>query len=396
MTITMSKPSIDRSDIRAVLDTLRSGNLALGSRAAEFEREIASYVGTRHAIAVSSGTAGLHLAIVAAGIGPGAEVITTPFSFVASTNCFVYEGARPRFVDIDADTLMPSADAIGAAVNSRTRAILTVDIFGNPADADAVRKVARRHRIPVIEDACEALGSEYKGRRAGSLGDVAVFGFYPNKQITTGEGGMIVTDRNDWDAVFRSLRNQGRSVHNAWLTHARIGYNYRLDEMSAALGLSQLRRIDRLLSARGRVAEAYTRRLCRLSGVEPPCPTATTTRISWFCYVVRLAPELRRDRVMRALEERGVPTRAYFSPIHLQPSYRKRFGFRKGQFPVTEEIARHCLALPFHSRMTDAEVSLVCRALSEVIASRGARRAAIGSGSARRPAPVPARGARPG
>ncbi|HLL54746.1 MAG TPA: DegT/DnrJ/EryC1/StrS family aminotransferase [Myxococcaceae bacterium] len=372
--VSMGEPSIEPVDVRAVAEVVRSGQLALGARSAAFERTLAEYVGARHAIAVSSGTAGLHLAAIAAGIRPGDEVVTTPFSFIASTNCFIYEGARPVFADIDPDTLMPDAASLSAALTPRTRAILMVHVFGDPADADAYRSVADRHGIALLEDACEALGSEYKGRRAGTLGDVGVFGFYPNKQITTGEGGMIVTYRKDWDALFRSLRNQGRDVHAAWLTHARVGFNYRLDEMSAALGLSQLGRIDRLITARERVARAYTQRLSRISGVEPPRPIATTTRMSRFAYVIRLEKGLRRDVVMRGLEERGIPTRAYFSPLHLQPAYRERFGFKKGQFPVTEDVAERCVALPFHARMNAQQVEAVCGALEEVIASRGARR----------------------
>jgi perosamine synthetase len=389
--LAMGKPWIDRADERAVLEVLRSGQLALGARSADFERELAAYVGTRHAIAVSSGTAGLHLAILAAGVQRGDEVVTTPFSFVASTNCFIYEGARPCFVDIDPDTLMPTAEAMAAAVTPRTRALLSVDVFGNPADADGLRRVARRHGLTLVEDACEALGSEYKGRRAGSLGDVAVFGFYPNKQITTGEGGMVVTDRPKWAATVRALRNQGREVHDAWLTHSRVGFNYRLDELSAALGLSQLRRIDKLLKARERVAEAYRVRLSRMELLEPPRPVPTTTRMSWFAYVIRLSPELHRDEVMRALAKRDVPTRGYFSPLHLQPAYRERFGFREGQFPVTEEMSRRCLALPFHPRMTQAEVDAVCDALEAVTARRDVHR---GGRAAARPSRVAARRAR--
>ncbi|HZN03926.1 MAG TPA: DegT/DnrJ/EryC1/StrS family aminotransferase [Candidatus Polarisedimenticolia bacterium] len=367
MDIRMSAPWIDASDVRAVVEVLRSGQLALGPRAEEFERRFAAYVGTRHAVAVNSGAAGLHLAVLAAGVRRGDDVVTTPFSFIASTNCFVSEGARPVFVDVEPETLMPAARAIDAAVTRRTRAILAVDLFGNPFDADAVAPVARRRGLALIEDACEAPGAEYNGRRAGSLADAAVFGFYPNKQMTTGEGGMIVTGRKDWDALFRSLRNQGRDVHDAWITHSRVGYNYRLDELSAALGLSQLRRLDRLLEARARVADAYGRRLAGVPGVRTPRPAATTTRMSWWVYVIQLDRELDRDRVMRELEARGIPSRAYFSPLHLQPAYRKRFGFRKGQFPVTEDAARRSLALPFHGRMKGKEVECVCRALEQAI-----------------------------
>jgi len=374
MTPSMSAPSISAADVRAVAAVVKSGRLALGPCAAAFERRFAEYVGTRHAVAVSSGTAGLHIAAAAAGLGPGDEVITSTFSFVASANAFVYLGARPRLVDIDPVTLMPDAAAIRAAVTRRTRAIVTVDIFGNPADADAIAPVARRHDLAVIEDACEAVGSEYRGRPAGALGDAGVFGFYPNKQITTGEGGMIVTNRRDWDALMRSLRNQGRDIHDAWITHSRIGFNYRMNEMSAALGLSQLGRIDRLLAARRRVAAAYGRRLRAVAGVELPVPLSTTTRMSWYIYAIRLARDLDRDRVMVELARCGIPTRAYFSPIHLQAPYRERFGFRKGQFPAAEAAARRIVALPFHGKMTGREIDLVAKALSKVISMRAARR----------------------
>lgn len=373
--VPMSAPWITPGDIASVVATLRSGRLALGPATAAFEKAFARLVSTPHAAAVSSGTAGLHLAVLAAGVGPGDEVVTTPFSFVASSNAFVHEGARPRFVDIDPATLMPPPAAIAAAVTWRTRAVLTVDLFGDPYDADPVLALAKKRGLAVIEDACEALGSAYKGRPAGSLGDAAVFGFYPNKQITTGEGGMVTTHRAGWDALFRSLRNQGRDVHDAWTDHSRLGFNDRLDEMSAALGLSQLKRLGAMVKGRQRVAAMYSERLAGVGGVEAPRPLPTTTRMSWFVYVVRLAKGVDRDRVMRDLAARGIPTRAYFSPIHLQKPYRERFGFRPGQFPVAEEMARRCVALPFHARMPEKDVAAVCRALAAVIApSRGARR----------------------
>ncbi len=369
--IPMSAPWITAADVAAVSRVVRSGRLALGPATAAFEAAVARVAGTRHAIAVSSGTAGLHLAVRAAGIRPGDDVVTTPLSFVASCNAFVQEGARPRFVDVDPATLMPRPLDLVSAVSRRTRAILTVDLFGDPFDADPVLAFARRRGLAVIEDACEALGSTYKGRPAGSLGDAAVFGFYPNKQITTGEGGMITTSRREWDALLRSLRNQGRDIHDAWTDHSRLGFNYRLDEMSAALGVSQLRRLDAIVRERARVASLYSARIAAIGGVDAPRSLPTTTRISWFVYVVRLAPGIDRDRVMRDLEARGVPSRAYFSPIHLQKPYRDRFGFRPGEFPVAEAMSRRCLALPFHARMHERDVEHVCRALSAVIA-RGA------------------------
>jgi len=394
MCIPMSSPDIDKTDIEAVLAVLRTPYLSIGPQVKAFEHAMAEYIGISHAIAVSSGTAGLHLAVIAAGVGEGDLVLTTPFSFVASANCVLYERALPIFVDIDPHTLNVDPALMAAAADDlaqggapakkwlpptlrespianlqpQVKAVLPVDAFGQPADYDAIGDVARRHGLAVIEDSCEAIGAEYKGRQAGTLGDAAVFAFYPNKQMTVGEGGVIVTERDEWDALFRSLRNQGRDVFDAWLNHSRLGYNYRLDEMSAALGLAQVGRIEELLAKRERVAGMYDERLRKVDGVSVPYVAPTTTRTSWFVYVVRLAPEVDRKRVMAALEERGVPSRPYFTPIHLQPFYVQRFGYRRGDFPVTEAAGDTCLALPFSSVMTEAQVDHVCRALKEAVA----------------------------
>jgi perosamine synthetase len=381
--IPMSRPDITSAERAAVLDVLSTSTLALGPRLEHFERSLAERIGARHAVGVSSGTAGLHLCIVAAGIGEGDVVLTTPFSFVASANCVLYERARPVFVDIDPKTLTIDPDALASAARAltargeRLRAILPVHVFGHPADMDPIVDVAARYRLAVIEDACEAIGAAYKGRAVGTLGDAAVFAFYPNKQLTTGEGGMIVTDDPAWDGLFRSLRNQGRDVFDGWLQHSRLGWNYRLDELSAALGAVQVERLEEILARRARVADAYTRRLVRLEHVTPPAIAPWVSRMSWFVYVVRLAPWLDRDTVIRALEERGVPSRAYFPPIHLQPFYRERFGFRPGDFPVSEEMGRRCLALPFFGAMTDAQIDTVCGALGEVLAEAETSRRAI-------------------
>jgi perosamine synthetase len=383
MTIPMSRPDITAAERAAVLDVLSTPVLALGPRLERFERSLANRIGARHAVGVSSGTAGLHLCVVAAGIREGDVVLTTPFSFVASANCVLYERARPIFVDIDPQTLTIDPDALASAARAltargeRLTAILPVHVFGHPADMDPIRDVAARYRLAVIEDACEAIGAAYKGRAVGTLGDAAVFAFYPNKQLTTGEGGMIVTDDPAWDALFRSLRNQGRDVFDGWLQHSRLGWNYRLDELSAALGAVQVERLEEILAQRARVAEAYTRRLVRLEHVTTPAIAPWVTRMSWFVYVVRLAPWLDRDAVIRALEEHGVPSRAYFPPIHLQPFYRERFGFRPGDFPVSEEMGRRCLALPFFGAMTDAQIDTVCGALGEVLAEAETSRRAI-------------------
>jgi dTDP-4-amino-4,6-dideoxygalactose transaminase len=389
----MSSPNISAEDAEAVRAVLDTPYLSIGPRIAEFEERFAAYIGTRHAVGVSSGTAGLHLAVIAAGVGPGDLVITTPFSFVATANCILYERGIPVFVDIDPFTLNLDPACVARAVEDlseggkpakpwlppemrrgsvghaagRLKAILPVDVFGQPADYDLFQPAAQRHGLVIIEDACEALGAEYKGRKAGRLGHVAVFAFYPNKQMTTGEGAMMVTDDDAWDRLFRSLRNQGRDESGAWLNHVRLGYNYRLDEMSAALGVAQLARIEELLRKRERVAEMYGEQLAGMAGVALPRPAPTTSRLSWFIYVIRLAPEIDRNRVMAGLEERGVPARPYFSPIHLQLFNRERFGYREGDYPVAEAVARSTLALPFSGVMTEQQVTYVCETLRKIL-----------------------------
>lgn len=392
--ISMSSPDLTDAEIAAVNQVLATRYLSIGPQMEAFEQGLASYIGTRYAIGVNSGTSGLHLAIIAAGVEEGDLVITTPFSFISSANCILFERAVPVFVDVDPQTLNIDPALVAQAADDLIRggeaakrwlpptirhspfairnlkAILPVDAFGQPADYDPIREVAERHGLAVIEDSCEAIGAEYKGRQAGTLGDVGVFAFYPNKQMTTGEGGMIVTDRDDWDALFRSLRNQGRDVFDAWLNHTRLGYNYRMDEMSAALGLSQLRRIEELLSKRDRVAGWYNERLADVEGVQTPYIAPTTTRMSWFVYVVRIASEIGRDRVMRELKEQGIPSRPYFTPIHLQPFYVQKFGYKRGDFPVTEEAGDTCLALPFSGVMTEEQVAVVCGALGAIFSGR--------------------------
>jgi dTDP-4-amino-4,6-dideoxygalactose transaminase len=381
--ITMSQPDITDAERAAVLEVLSGTTLALGPRLDLFERRVAAAVGAAHGVGVSSGTAGLHLCIVAAGVGEGDVVLTTPFSFVASANCILYERARPVFVDIDPVTLAIDPGALHGTLRTvtargeRVKAILPVHVFGHPADMDPIRDVAERYGVLVIEDACEAIGARYRNRAVGTLGHAAVFAFYPNKQMTTGEGGMVVTDNPDWDALFRSLRNQGRDVFDGWLQHSRLGWNYRLDELSAALGAVQIERLDEILARRARVAAAYTRQLADLEHVATPPVAPWVTRMSWFVYVVRLAPWLDRDGVISALDRRGIPARAYFPPIHLQPFYRERFGFRPGAFPVSEEMGRRCLALPFSGAMTDVQIDTVCGALAEVLAEAETARRAI-------------------
>ena len=374
MKIPMCEPDITAAERVAVDEVLRGTTLSIGPRLELFERRIASYVGARHAAGVSSGTAGLHLCMLAAGVGEYDLVITTPFSFVASANAAMYVRARPVFVDvepraltIDPQRLADTARTLSRRHGRRLKAILPVHVFGQTADMDPILEIAQRYGLAVIEDACEAIGAEYKGRSAGTIGDAGVFAFYPNKQMTTGEGGMIVTDDPGWDALFRSLRNQGRDTFDGWLAHSRLGYNYRLDELSAALGAVQAARLDELLAKRERVAGWYAARLAGLEGVERPAPAPWTTRMSWFVYVVRLAPRHDRDGVIRELEARGIPARPYFPPIHLQPFYRGRFGLRPGDFPVTEAAGASCLALPFFGTMREEQVDTVCGALAEAL-----------------------------
>ncbi|MCS7305985.1 MAG: DegT/DnrJ/EryC1/StrS family aminotransferase [Thermoguttaceae bacterium] len=392
----MSCPDITQAEVDAVLQVLRTPYLSIGPRIVEFEKRFAEYIGLPEAVGVSSGTAGLHLCVIAAGVGPADLVITTPFSFVASANVILYERAIPVFVDIDPQTLNidPSlaaeavrditsggrrADhwlpprlrggqgAVAPAKPARLKAILPVHAFGQPAQMDAICATAQHYNLRVIEDACEAIGAEYKGRKAGTWGDAAVFAFYPNKQMTTGEGGMIVTSNPEWANLFRSLRNQGRDVHDAWLQHSRLGYNYRMDELSAALGLCQLQRIEELLAKRAQVALWYNQRLNRIPGIQTPFLAPSTTKMSWFVYVIRLEPGIDRTRLMEELEKRGVPSRPYFTPIHLQPFYREQFGYKEGDFPITEAVARSTLALPFSSVMTEEQVESVCRTLQRVL-----------------------------
>ena len=374
MRIPMCEPDITAAEREAVDEVLRGTTLSIGPRLELFERRIAAYVGARHAAGVSSGTAGLHLCMLAAGVGEYDLVLTTPFSFVASANAIMYVRARPVFVDIepnaltiDPQRLADTARVVSRRHGRRLKAILPVHVFGQTADMDPILEIAERHGLAVIEDACEAIGATYKGRPAGTIGDAGAFAFYPNKQMTTGEGGMVVTNHHGWDALFRSLRNQGRDVFDGWLAHSRLGYNYRLDELSAALGAVQAQRLDELLEKRARVAAWYEERLASVEGVERPGPAAWTTRMSWFVYVVRLAPRHDRDRLIRELEARGVPARPYFPPIHLQPFYRGRFGLRPGDFPVTEAAGASCLALPFFGTMREEQVDYVCGALAEAL-----------------------------
>jgi perosamine synthetase len=313
-------------------------------------------------VAVGSGTAALHLIVKALGIGPGEEVLVPSFTFAASVNAFLYEGAVPVFVELEPDTCNLDIQDLELRITPRTRAIMAVDVFGHPADWDGLDRVAARHGLAVIDDCCEAIGAAYKGRRLGSFGAAGAFAFYPNKQMTTGEGGMIVTNDDRLAEHCRSCANQGRSAMGAWLQHERLGHNYRMDEMSAALGLSQLSRLDHFLARRARVARQYGERLAVMDGVRPP-RVRPEVAVSWFVYVVTLDEGYDRDRTIAGMEREGVPCRGYFAPVHTQPYIRDRFGDLGGTLPRTEAMARRTLALPFHNDLEEAEIEHILAVL---------------------------------
>ena len=366
--IALSAPWIEEREEGLVLEALRSGRLSLGPMVERFEQALAERIGARYVAAVSSGTAGLHLAVRLAGPGPGDEVVTTPFSFVASANCVLYEGATPVFVDVDPATLNLDPREVEGALTDRTKGILAVDIFGYPAEYDELSAIAARHGLALVEDACEALGAEYGGRPIGSLDLPAVFAFYPNKQMTTGEGGAVaVASEEEWE-LLKSLSNQGRTDTGEWLTHGHLGFNYRLDELSAALGVAQLEKLDEILELRRRVAARYAELLGSVDGVEPPLPDDENHRRSWFVYVVQLAGAVDRDSVIARLAEEGIASKPYLPCIHLQPYWQERFGTREGMFPVAESASRRSLALPFHTRLTSGEQERVVDALRRAVA----------------------------
>ena len=364
--IPLAQPWIGERERELVGEVLDSGVLALGPFADGFEAAIATLAGRRFGIACSSGTAGLHMVVRALGIGPGDEVITTPFSFVASANCLLYEGARPRFVDIEEETLGLDPELVAAASNPRTKGILPVHVFGRPCRIEEIAAMAEARDWFLIEDSCEALGSRVGDRPLGSFGAASVFAFYPNKQITTGEGGVVVTDDTALAATLRSLRNQGRDEDGTWLRHIQLGYNYRLDELSAAIGVAQLERLEELAAGRARAVAAYEAALGRYDWVRLPRPGAGET-VDWFVYVVRLNSAIDRTEVIERLDALGVASRPYFSPLHLQPFYREALGHRPGDFPVTERVAASTLALPFYARLSAEDVAYVAAALVEVV-----------------------------
>ena len=366
--IPLSQPDITQKEIDAVVEVMRTPTLSIGPKLDQFETACAEIAGRRHGVGVSSGTAGLHCMMIAGGVGEGAEVITTPFSFVASANCVLYVGAKPVFVDIDPKTLNMDVDKVAAAITPRTKAIVAVEVFGHPGGMIELEQLAQRHELVLIEDACEGFGGKVGERRIGSFGRAGVFAFYPNKQITTGEGGMIVTDDDTFAATCRALRNQGREGM-AWLAHERLGYNDRLSELNSAVGYAQCQRLDEILAARRRVAALYMDRLMTNRFLILPT-LQDDTYMSWFVFVVRLNDLFEpgdRDDVMIALREEGIGCNNYFPPIHLQPYMARLLGHKPGDFPVCEYVAARTLALPFFGAMTGQQVDRVCDTLERVL-----------------------------
>jgi perosamine synthetase len=361
--IPLARPLLDEREEELVLDVLRSGRLSLGPTIERFEELIAERIGAPFAAAVSSGTAGLHLLCRIAKLGPGNEAITSPLSFVASANCFIYEGATPVFADVDRRTLNMDPAALEAAISERTRAVVAVDMFGYPSELDEIRAICDRHGLVLIEDGAEALGAEYKGRPIGSHGASGVFGFYPNKQITTGEGGVVFTHSEDECKLLKSLRNQGRSYEGgAWFHHVRLGFNYRWTDVQAAIGIGQLEKLDRLLSLRAEVAERYNRLLATVD-VELLCADDAEHTRSWFVYVVALPAGTARARVMEELRSQGIATAEYVPCVHLQPYMRESYGFSEGMCPVAEQVATRTLALPFFPQLEAEDQERVVEAL---------------------------------
>ena len=372
--VPLSSPDIIEKDIEAVVGVMKTRYLSIGPKVVEFEKRMSEYAGVKYAVAVNSGTSALHLIIRGMGIGEGDVVITTPFSFIASSNCILFERGRPLFVDIKEDTLNLDADKVEEKLESLSReelakvkALLVVDVFGQPADWDRFTEIARRYNLLLIDDSAEALGSEYKGRKCGSFGEVGVFAFYPNKQITTGEGGVLVTDNDELARVARSMRSQGRGESGEWLDHERLGYNFRMDELSAALGCSQMERIEEILNKRAKVAGMYGEKLAEVEEVQIPFIADYVNKMSWFVYVVRLKRGIDRNKIIKYLNEEGVQCKPYFTPIHLQTFYRKLFGYREGDFPIIEDVSSRTIALPFFTNLKEEQIDYVVEKLRKGI-----------------------------
>lgn len=399
MKISLSKPDITELEINYVNHVLRTSHLCLGPKLLEFEEKMAHYIGSRYAIAVNSGTSGLHLCVKALGISEGDEVITTSFSFIASANCILFERAKPVFVDIDSNTLNIDPNKIEEYLRNKVadgqklnvKAILPVHAFGQPCDMNSIMEIANRYNLIVIEDACEAIGAEYlfesasdtvAWRKAGTIGNAGVFAFYPNKQITTGEGGIIVTDDEDLACIMKSMRNQGRNENGKWITHVRLGYNYRLSDINCALGIAQLERINDILQKRAKVAEMYNDRLKDIEDIEIPYITPKIKR-SWFVYFVLLKEKYsndERDQILNGLMQRGISCTNYFPPIHLQPLYVKMFGYQKGILPISESVSDRTIVLPFYNNLKEEEVEFICMSLKQEILKQQKKKCLLTNG----------------
>lgn len=365
--IALGPPYITKDEEQAVLKVLRSGILSLGPYLRLFEEATAKFIGTKYAVGTSSGTAALHVSLLAAGVKSGDEVITSPFSFVASANSILYVGAKPVFVDIDPVTLNIDPDKIESAITKKTRAILPIHIFGFPIDYDNILKIAKKYKLKIIEDSCEGLGASYKNSKVGSFGNLAVFAYYPNKQITTGEGGMIVTNNKNEYQLLKSLVNQGRSDDGQWLTHDKLGFNYRMDEMSAAVGLMQMKKIKEILKARTETALIYNSFLKDVNGVRTLIDHNETSKRSWQAYVIILEKNIDRNKVMSILNSKKIQSKPYLPSIHLQPFYRKTYKYKSGSFPVSESVSKSSLALPLYVGLESKTISYICSELQSAI-----------------------------
>lgn len=368
--IPLSNPDVTEKEIKAILGVLKTSHLSLGDKYLEFEKIMAKYSGVKYAVTVNSGTSGLHLIMRSLGIGEGDEVITTPFSFIASSNCVLFEKAKPVFIDIDEKTFNIDVDKIEEKITSKTKAILAVDVFSQSADWDKLKKISKKYSLYLIEDSAEALGSEYNGKRCGGFGDAAIFAFYPNKQITTGEGGIVLTNNKKIYESCRSMANQGRKVKDGkWLEHIMLGYNYRLDEMSCALGIVQMQRIKEILGKRARIAALYNKKLKDVEGLEIPY-IKPGNKLSWFVYVIKLSEKFagrKKEIIIKEMDKRGISCGRYFQTIHLQPFYKNEFGFKEGDFPISENVSERTIALPFFNNLTEKEIDFVVKNLKEII-----------------------------
>jgi len=374
MKVPLSSPDIVEKDIEAVVGGMKTRFLSIGPKVVEFEKKMSEYAGVKFAVAVNSGTSALHLIIRGMDIKEGDKVLTTPFSFISSSNCILFEKAEPLFVDIDDKTLNMDVEKTREKLKNlsseelkKIKAMLVVDSFGQPADWDGFSELGEQYNLRLIEDSAESLGAEYKGKKAGSLGEAGVFAFYPNKQITTGEGGILVTGNEELAGLARSMRNQGRGESGEWLDHERLGYNFRMDELSAALGCAQMERIEEILDKRERVAKMYYEKLEDVDEIQVPYIASYINKMSWFVYVIRLQRGINRNKVIRFLRDNGVECKPYFTPIHLQPFYKKMFGFKVGDFPITEDVSGRTIALPFFNNLQEEEIEYVVEKLKKSI-----------------------------